>query len=112
MTYCDLWVMKSSTPGIEMTKADEDNIITGKPNNLLRIDEEGLGLCVEAQALLKGKYNGQAIDWGTIGSKMTKSQVLQFIEELYDSPEKIAEKKQMVTELSDDDIYVVAAMES
>jgi len=76
------------------------------------------------EKIVDGTYEGKQLDWGAFGAKVTKGQIVDFIQEFYDdkwlrfnadTPHRIEELEKVynyVLELDNAGIYVLVALET
>ena len=79
MSFYNLYVGDASDPKFHWDGGDYSGNIP-----IIILDLGGIGLtgCVEARILLESpKYGGRVLDWGSSGARLSKSQIIEFLNE-------------------------------
>lgn len=109
MSFYNLYVGDASDPKFHWDGGDYGGNI---PEIILDLGSIGLLGCVEVGNLLESpKYGGKVLDWGASGARLTKEQIVEFMNESVGSSMTRIDALAKVRMLEDDREYILFACE-
>lgn len=109
MSFYNLYVGDASDPKFHWDGGDYGGNI---PEIILDLGSIGLTGCVEIQNLLESlKYGGKVFDWGASGARLTKEQIVEFLNESIGSTMTRGVAHAKVQTLEDGREYILFACE-